>query len=186
MLNYFQGLGILNQEELYYIKEKIYLRRLKKGNSFIKEGEISTEVAWIKQGIIRSFYTTEKGDEFTYCILFKNTLVTALSSYISGEPTSENMQAINDTILEVIKKEDLVNFMKNSTNFMKVEKMLIEQQYIELEKRIFSFQKEKATERYIDLFKNNPEYIQQIPLQYLASYLGISLRHLSRIRKSIL
>ncbi|MGM5631482.1 Crp/Fnr family transcriptional regulator [Apibacter raozihei] len=186
MLNYFQSLNLLTSEELLYLEEKSYTRQLNKGDYFIREGEINHEIAWIKKGIIRSFYTTEKGDEFTYCILFENTLITALSSYISGKPTTENMQAVCNTQLEVIKKEDIVSFMKSSVNFMKVEKMLIEKEYIELEKRMFSFQKENAAERYNELLKNQSEYIKQIPLQHLASYLGISLRHLSRIRKSVL
>ena len=40
-------------------------------------------------------------------------------------------------------------------------------------------------QRYGNLIKNQPEYIQNIPLQYVASYLGITQRHLSRIRKEI-
>ena len=51
-----------------------------------------------------------------------------------------------------------------------------------LEKRVFEHQKEKAENRYSNLVKTRPEYIKQIPLQYIASYLGITQRHLSRIR----
>ncbi|MNT98592.1 hypothetical protein D3C72_2412100 [compost metagenome] len=58
-------------------------------------------------------------------------------------------------------------------------------QYLELEKRLFIFQKDKAKKRYIDLLENQPGYVQKIPLQYLASYLGITPRHLSRLRKEI-
>jgi len=64
-------------------------------------------------------------------------------------------------------------------------KVVAEQQYIELEKRIFKLQKDNASKRYADLIKHQPEYILKIPLQYLASYLGITQRHLSRIRKEI-
>ncbi|MNY26270.1 hypothetical protein D3C86_1601080 [compost metagenome] len=63
--------------------------------------------------------------------------------------------------------------------------MIAEQQYLELEKRLFLFQKEKAKKRYMDLLENQPDYVQQIPLQYLASYLGITSRHLSRLRREI-
>ena len=70
-------------------------------------------------------------------------------------------------------------------NWIKFLKIVAEQQYIELEKRIFQLQKNNAFERYSDLLKNHPEYLQNIPLQYLASYLGITQRHLSRIRREI-
>ncbi|MNT99762.1 hypothetical protein D3C72_2426980 [compost metagenome] len=63
--------------------------------------------------------------------------------------------------------------------------MIAEQQYLELEKRIFQLQKETALQRYTVLLRDQPEFVQQIPLQYLASYLGITQRHLSRIRSEI-
>ncbi len=186
MKEFFQSFDLLSEEELNYIEEKTYAKKLEKGDFIIKEGEINSEIVWIKDGIVRSFYTTEKGDEFTYCIIFKNTLMTALSSYISGDPSLENTQAITPVDLEAIKATDLKYLTQRSISCMALEKLIIEQQYIELEKRIFSFQKEKASERYLDLISKQPEYIKQIPLRYLASYLGISLRHLTRIRKEFL
>lgn len=64
-------------------------------------------------------------------------------------------------------------------------KLIAEQQYLELENRVFQLQKETALQRYTSLLNNHPEFVQEIPLQYLASYLGITQRHLSRIRKQI-
>ena len=75
--------------------------------------------------------------------------------------------------------------MAESPNWIKVQKYFAEQMYIELERRIFSYQKEKAKERYQQLIEKYPEYIEQIPLQYLASYLNITPRHLSRIRSEL-
>lgn len=68
---------------------------------------------------------------------------------------------------------------------MKFLKMIAEQEYLELEKRFFQMQRDSAAKRYASLLYNQPNYIQEIPLQYLASYLGITQRHLSRIRKEI-
>ncbi|MNU79669.1 hypothetical protein D3C71_692840 [compost metagenome] len=64
-------------------------------------------------------------------------------------------------------------------------KIIAEQQYLELEARVFQLQRDSAQERYQSLIDNQPEYIQQISGQYLASYLGITQRHLIRIRKQI-
>jgi CRP-like cAMP-binding protein len=62
---------------------------------------------------------------------------------------------------------------------------MAEQEYLKLEKRVFMLQKEKAERKYQDLLENHPDYLKHIPLNYLASYLGITQRHLSRIRKEI-
>ncbi|MEO0334198.1 MAG: Crp/Fnr family transcriptional regulator, partial [Bacteroidota bacterium] len=83
-------------------------------------------------------------------------------------------------------KEKIVALEKSSTNWLWLFKHLAEQEYIKMEKRIFLLQQESAEKRYEDLLKNRPNYLHTIPLNYLASYLGISQRHLSRIRRSIL
>ena len=85
----------------------------------------------------------------------------------------------------IITKNTIDDLVIENPNWIKFLKIVAEQQYIELEKRIFQLQKNNAFERYSDLLKNHPEYLQNIPLQYLASYLGITQRHLSRIRREI-
>ena len=112
--------------------------------------------------------------------------MTAYSSLITGLPSPENIQALMPTELWVLQKRDLGTLAHQSINWVLLQKHLAEQQYVELEKRIFSYQKEKASERYQDLLLAQPHYLQHIPLQYLASYLGITRRHLSRIRREIL
>ena len=82
-------------------------------------------------------------------------------------------------------KHKIDNLALKNQNWVRFLKIVAEQQYIELEKRIFQLQKNNALQRYADLIKNQPEYIQNIPLQYLASYLGITQRHLSRIRRDM-
>jgi CRP-like cAMP-binding protein len=95
----------------------------------------------------------------------------------------ETMQAVTDVNLLVIKKSILEQVVSQFPNWEKFLKMIAEKEYIDLEKRFFQFQKDSAAQRYSKLLQNHPEYIQQIPLQYLASYLGVTQRHLSRIRK---
>ncbi|MNE25562.1 hypothetical protein D3C81_1957450 [compost metagenome] len=95
------------------------------------------------------------------------------------------MQALSPAELWVIKKSAIDKLAAESLVWTKYLKMIAEQQYLELEKRIFQLQKETALQRYTVLLRDQPEFVQQIPLQYLASYLGITQRHLSRIRSEI-
>lgn len=160
-------------------------KHLDKSDFYIKEGEMCKSVTFVLSGILRSFYTSDKGDDITYCITFPNNFMTAYSSFLTSQPTQENIQAITATELLIIPKEKIEKLAHNNHNWVLFQKAIAEQQYIELEKRIFLLQGSNATKRYSDLMKNQPKYIQNIPLQYLASYLGVSQRHLSRIRKEI-
>lgn len=183
--NYLKSFNVLTDDEIENFIHLSTKRDLNKADYFIREGETCKDVAFVLSGIFRSFYISDKGSEITYCITFPNNLMTAYSSFITGQSTDENIQAITSVELLIIPKNKIDDLSMKNPNWVKFLKIIAEQQYIELEKRIFKLQKNNALQRYSDLVKHQPEYIQNIPLQYLASYLGITQRHLSRIRKEI-
>ena len=174
----------LTDDEIDNFIQFFTVKTLNKSDFFIKEGEVCSEIAYIKSGIFRSFYLSGNEEEITSCIKFPGSLMTAYSSFITGQSTFVNMQAILPAELLVVQKSVLDDLAKNNPNWMKFLKIIAEQQYVELEKRTFQFQSDNAAQRYKVLLEKHPEYIQSIPLQYLASYLGITQRHLSRIRKT--
>lgn len=90
-----------------------------------------------------------------------------------------------DTELLILKRSDMELLYENSSAWQKVGRFLTEMQYVELEQRTVSFQKQSAKQRYETLIGHHSNYIKYIPNQYLASYLGITPRHLSRLRKEI-
>lgn len=183
--DYLKSFDILTDNEIENFIELSTQRDLKKAEYFIREGETCKEVAFVMSGTFRSYYISDKGEEITYCITFPNNLMTAYSSFITGQSTPENIQAITSVELRVVPKSEIDDLASKNPNWLRFLKVVAEQQYVELEKRIFQLQKNNAAQRYSNLIKNQPEYIQKIPLQYLASYLGITQRHLSRIRKEI-
>lgn len=182
---YFREFRVFGDDEIRDFVRLFEFRKLNKNDQFVKEGERCDEVAFIQSGIFRSFYTSDDGRDITYCFRFPNDLMAAYSSFISGSGSQETMQAISQAELLVIRKDKIDVLVTQSHSWTMFLKIVAEQQYIELEKRVFQLQKENAVQRYTSLLENQPEYIQQIPLQYLASYLGITQRHLSRIRKEI-
>lgn len=183
--NYFASFGIFSGKEVEDILHLLSERKLNKGDYFIREGDVCREVVFILSGTFRSYYTSAKGEEITYCFTFPNNLFTAYSSLITGKPTEENIQALTPMELLVISKSDLEALSATHPRWVEFRKTMAEQQYIELENRIFQLQKNNALQRYTELLRNQPEYLQRIPLQYLASYLGITQRHLSRIRREM-
>lgn len=185
MENYLRNFQFLTDTDIEALTAVRRLRMLNKGEYLIKAGRISTEVAFVRQGLLRSYYTKDNGEEITYCFTFENNFMTAYSSLITGQATYENIQALVPTELWILQKSDMESLGKKYSNWLLFQKHMAEQQYIDLETRFFSFQKEKASERYQELLQSHPRYFQQIPLQHLASYLGISQRHLTRIRREI-
>lgn len=185
MRDFLKTFNLLTNAEIDEMYSLASLRSVEKGACFISEGKVCNEVAFVKKGIFRSFHTSETGEEITYCIIFPGHFMTAYSSFISGKGTPENIQAVTPAELLVLPKHEIERLADKSTNWLRFLKAMAEQQYVDLENRVFQLQRDKAAQRYQDLLQHYPQYLREIPLQYLASYLGITQRHLSRLRKEI-
>jgi CRP-like cAMP-binding protein len=185
MKAYLESFNILTKDEIDFFESKVRYKHLAKGDFFMAEGKVCREVAFVKSGIFRSYYHSSSGDEITYCFTLSNSFLSAYSSFLTESPTVENIQALTDSELFSISRAEILKLEQSSANWVKLLKFIAEQEYIKMEKRIFILQKEGAEKRYKDLLTNKPELLQVIPLNYLSSYLGITQRHLSRIRKSI-
>ena len=183
MKSFLTSFDLFSETEIEAVLALGKTERLAKGDFFIKEGSVCRKLAFINSGLVRTYYHSSSSEEITYCFFFAGQMLSAYSSLITGEPTSENLEALADTELFVLSKAVLDKLVASDTRWLLLTKIIAEQQYIELEKRIFLLQKEKAEKRYADLLQSQPEYLQHIPLRYLASYLGITQRHLSRLRK---
>lgn len=185
MKDYLKSFGILTDDDIKLFESKAVYKKLAKGDFFIQEGNTCKEIAFVSSGLFRSFYYSSAHEEVTYCFTFSNSFVSAYSSFLSQSKTAENIQALSDVELLVISRDDILKLERSNTNWLKFFKFIAEQEYIKMEKRIFILQKESAQQRYQDLLTNEAEYLQLIPLNYLSSYLGITQRHLSRIRAKI-
>lgn len=183
--DFFRSFELFSENEIEEFLKLFEVRKVSKNEYFIQEGEKCREVAFIQSGIFRSFYLSDDGKDMTYCFRFPDTMMAAYSSFISGCLSKESMQAITDAELLILKKEKMDTLVQDDLNWTKFLKIIAEQEYLELEKRFFQLQRDSAAQRYAALLENYPDYIQKIPLQFLASYLGITQRHLSRIRKEI-
>jgi CRP-like cAMP-binding protein len=185
MKDYLKTFNILTNEEIDSFEKMVIHKKLKKGDFFIQEGRTCKEVGFVISGLFRSFYHSSSDEDVTYCFTFSNSFVSAYSSFLSQNKTAENIQALTDIELLIMPRDEILKLEQSSTNWLRLFKFIAEQEYIKMEKRIFLLQKETAEKRYRDLLANQPELLQLIPLNFLSSYLGITQRHLSRIRKLI-
>ncbi|OHX64892.1 Crp/Fnr family transcriptional regulator [Flammeovirga pacifica] len=185
MIEYLNSFQLFTDKEINEFIKLTQTRLLKKGDYYMTQNEICNSLSFVKSGIFRSFYYSNNDDEITYCFTFPDNLLMAYSSFISENKSEENIQCLTDAEIISIAKEDLQTLAKSNNNWLMFLKNIAEKEYVELEKWIFNHQKDKAQQRYLDLITKQPKYIKEIPLHYIASYLGITQRHLSRIRANI-
>jgi CRP-like cAMP-binding protein len=157
---------------------------LKKNDIFLQSGKKSTKLSFIKSGLLRIFCETEK-KEITQWISTPGYFITDLSSFMSDIPARWNIQALADTELYTIHKADYEKLQNTIPQWHILEKNFIVHCFTTIETRVYSHLSMTAEERYLSFFNENPQLFNQVPLQYIASMLGMTSETFSRIRNKI-
>lgn len=176
--------GIVRTCELEKIISLFKPTVVKKGKYYLKSGMPCNKLSFIQTGFLRIFISTEE-KEVTQWISTKGYFVTDLSSLIFNTPARWTIQALTDTELFTINKEDYNKIGKLIPQWYELEKLFIIRCFTILEDRIFSHLSMTAEERYHFFFEHNRELFNQVPLQYIASMLGMTPETFSRIRKKL-
>ena len=161
------------------------IKKYKKGENFITANQINTKIAFVLRGCFRFYY--EKNDSEITCLLsFENGLIGSFESNILKQPCTQTIQAIEESELFIIDYKNLEALYDKSPKFERVGRLILEYYLAFLQQRITSYLLETPEERYMSLIQETPDLLQRVPLQYIASYIGVTPVSLSRIRKRIL
>lgn len=159
-------------------------RQIKKGELLVEAGEKAHFLAFVNKGIFRVYLIDQKGNEITTWFGFKNMWVTDLYSYYKGTRAIYYVEAIEKSEVIIIKKSDLDRLYQTNPEFINFAKEFAEYGMVMMIERAYDLQAKTADQRYNKLF-NTPILKNNIPLKYIATYLGVTETSLSRIRKNI-
>ncbi len=171
-------------EEWKEFEDRIKLRLIKSGEVVLKSGEVCNEIFFVTNGAMRLYYEQD-GNEINTYFAFENNFICNYKSFLTREPARYCIQAIEETV-SVCFDYDTVQYGFNSFySWNKFGRIVSEQFFMLLERRVESLLFLSAEERYLDLIKTYPNIFERIPLYHIASYLGIKGPSLSRIRKRL-
>ncbi|WP_194778331.1 Crp/Fnr family transcriptional regulator [Pararhodonellum marinum] len=156
-------------------------KNIAEGEYFLQQGHVCQHIALIAKGQFRYYYNTEAGD-VTRWISLQGDFMTSLASFIQEKPAVENIQAIKDSELWMIPKSAWKALYANHEFIRQFWLRTMEYNYIGMEERVFNQIALSAEERYRWMLDHYPRFNQEVPDKYIASMLGITPRHLSRIR----
>jgi CRP/FNR family transcriptional regulator, anaerobic regulatory protein len=173
-----------NTEQINYILSHFKRTTLKKGEHFIGLGERCDKVAFIRSGIVRFYYFNKHDEETTCYFAFANEFITSIKSFNNKTESREGLECVTDVDLYTISRYDIEMLYSEIPATQKITRKVYEQLSINLQKRIAMLQINSAEERYNFIQDHQSVLLQNVPLQYLASFLGVTPQHLSRLRKS--
>ena len=176
--------GGFSDNDAEQIASKFIKKHLKKGAFFVQEGATSKYLGFIEKGFFQYFIKLD-GEEKTTYSLGANNLIASLISFLKQVPSRENIRAAVDSTIWIISKDDFKNLQQNIPAFKDYYIGILEWQICCIEESRVDGLMLSAGQRYEKMLYKEPELVQQIPVQYLASIIGVTPRHLSRIRNTI-
>lgn len=169
--------------DLNAILDEFTFLSLKKNSFFTKEGKVCNHFCFVESGILQHAITVS-GEEKTSYLALKNSVTSSLNSFLNKVPSRKSIKALSDCDLWIVDLEAFKNLVKNNKAFHQFYFNLIEKQICLIDDYRIDLLTLTPEERYKKLLVNEPKLLQEVPLHYLASFLGISTRHMSRIRKN--
>ncbi|ASK32605.1 CarD family transcriptional regulator [Chryseobacterium sp. T16E-39] len=182
--NYFEQSVSMSDKDWELFASKLKTEKFSKKQFLINANETEHYLSFIEKGTVR-FFIPKEIEDFTFSFSFAGEFVSAYDSFLTQKPCSYSIQALEETVLWRIAYEDLNLIYAETEIGNKIGRLASERLYLENFKREISLLTQTAEERYLNLFSEQRHILKQIPLKYIASYIGITPQALSRIRRKI-
>ena len=173
----------LNQQDTDLIKSLFQYKSVTKGTVLIEYGQWVDKVFFILSGYLKYSKIIESGEEVVIHLYAPNNFATSLNSFFLGKKSEEALQTITDCEILSVSKDDLEKLYATDCKWQVFGRKLMEDFLIEKEERIIDQLSLTAHDKYLKLIKNHPHIVQNVPIKYIASFIGIQPESLSRIRK---
>lgn len=175
----------INEEEFNFCKTLFQPKKLRKKRFLLGEDDVCKYTAFVEKGLLRSFIIDEKGAEHIMQFSLEGWWVADLSSFLTGDPSKYNIEALEDCELLLITKPSWDLLLEKVPAFERYFRILIQNNLIVTQRRLIASFSDTAEEKYHKLLQNFPHIIQRVPQHMIASYLGITRETLSRVRGQI-
>jgi len=176
----------LTEEEKQLSQTFFVSKKIRKKQYVLQEGDVCKYIAFVEKGLLRSYMINEKGQEHINQFAFEGWWIADQFSYLTGEPSKYNIEAMEDCELLLLSKQAEEQMLQQIPKLERYFRILLQNSLVATQKRLASSLSQSAEERYHELIQDCPSTLpHRIPQHMLASFLGITPETLSRIRKNI-
>ncbi|WP_187264785.1 Crp/Fnr family transcriptional regulator [Pontibacter beigongshangensis] len=175
----------LTEEEQAQIKTYLTFKKLRKKQYLLQEGDVCKVIAFVEKGALRAFSVDDNSNEHIIQFGLEGWTISDLYSFLTGEPATYNIEALEDSELVIISKSAHEELLQTMPKYETFTRLNITGAYLAMQRRLTSTNSSSVEERYQDFISLYPHIAQRVPQHMIASYLGLTPETLSRIRKRI-
>ncbi len=176
---------LLTKEEEALIKTYLTLKKLRKKQYLLQEGDVCKNFAFVEKGALKSYTIDDNGNECIIQFAIEGWTIADLYSFLTGEAATYNIDAIEDAELVMISKMAHEELLQKLPKYETYTRINITGAYIAMQKRLTSIISNTIEERYTGFTSLYPDIVKRVPQHMVASYMGLTPETLSRIRRRI-
>ncbi len=177
------GIIPINEQYLDVLFTKFKAVSYKKGDYFVREGQISRYIGFIVKGCLMCVYNSD-GKEYIDEFSLDNEFISDYASFITGAPADKDIICLEDCELLILSYSNLQKLYETDPVFERTGRLIAEMLFMNWQQRVKSLLIDDAETRYLKLTESRPDLIQRVPLYLVAQYLRVSPETLSRIRRN--
>lgn len=180
--DYLQTQGNFTSDEIQQIIAASEKRLLQRNDFVLRNGEICRHKVFISGGLLRNFALTSEGYEQILQFSPENTWTLDVESYDKETPARYNIAAVEKSQILLWAKSDFNRLLSEIPTLKSLSQHLISQNIYNSRQRLLTTLSATPEQKYDDFLKSSPGLLTRLPLHMIASYLGMSLKTLTRIR----
>ena len=185
LISYFSEYLPLNEEEIAFLKRVFKERKVRRRQFILQEGDICKYNSFVVEGCFRMYMVDDNGKEHNLQFAIENWWIGDIGSFHSEQPSKLNIEAIENSVILQIRKEDQLKLFVEFPKFNRIFRVFTENALISYQTRVLQNISSTAEERYLDFMDRYPHFFNRISNVQIASYLGVTPEFLSTIRKRI-
>lgn len=175
----------LSAEEVEALKRYFIPKKVRKRQYILNAGDVCQYITFVEKGMLRSFSTDESGQEHVVQFAIEGWWISDLGSFISGDDSVYNIEALEDSEVLNLTKEQLEEMTRKLPCMEHYFRVLMQNNIVALQRRLIATVSLTAEEKYTKLMEVCPDIINRASQQHVASYLGLTPETLSRVRKQV-
>lgn len=175
----------LTDGEKAYLARVFSHRRLKKRQFLVQAGDSCRYESYVLSGALKCSITDRDGAEHVLQFAVEDWWASDEESFLTGRPATWDIEATEDCELLQIDYAALQELYQVVPAYERFDRISFQRTYVHLQNRIYALYSQTAEERYAAFLKRYPQLSQRFAQKYIASYLGITPEHLSKLRRQV-
>lgn len=185
LIHYFSKFLPLEEQEIAFLESVIKERKVRRRQFILQEGDVCKYNSFVIEGCFRMYMVDENGKEHNLQFAVENWWIGDIGSFHAEQPSQLNIEAIENSVILQIKKEDQLRLFVEYPKFNRIFRVFTENALVSLQRRVLQNISSTAEERYLDFVERHPSFFNRISNVQIASYLGVTPEFLSTIRKRL-